>query len=59
VNSAGNSFTVTGPPIGRDSLLIGSGCAVILNERTITYLYYDGAFLRTNYLNNNVSARRR
>jgi outer membrane autotransporter protein len=55
-NGAGNSFTVNGPPIGRDSLLIGSGVAVILSERVSTYLYYDGEFLRTNYLNNNVSA---
>ena len=55
-NGAGNSFTVNGPPIGRDSLLIGAGVAVILNERVTTYLYYDGEFLRTNYLNNNVSA---
>jgi autotransporter-associated beta strand protein len=55
-SGAGNSFTVNGPPIGRDSLLIGAGLAVILNERVTTYLYYDGQFLRTNYLNNNVSA---
>jgi outer membrane autotransporter protein len=54
-SAAGNSFTVFGPPIGRDSLLIGAGATVILNERVSTYLYYDGEFARTNYLSNNVS----
>ena len=54
-SGAGNNFTVFGPPIGRDSLLIGAGATVILNERVSTYLYYDGEFARTNYLSNNVS----
>jgi outer membrane autotransporter protein len=54
-SGAGNSFTVFGPPIGRDSLLIGAGATVILNERVSTYIYYDGEFARTNYLSNNVS----
>jgi outer membrane autotransporter protein len=53
---AGNSFSVSGPDIGRDSLLVGAGATVILNERVSTYLYYDGEFARTNYLSNNVSA---
>jgi outer membrane autotransporter protein len=55
-SGAGNSFIVTGPPIGRDSLLIGAGVAVVWNERITTYIYYDGEFARTNYLSNNVSA---
>ena len=55
-SGAGNSFTVTGPPIGRDSLLIGVGAAVVWNDRVTTYIYYDGEFARTNYLSNNVSA---
>jgi outer membrane autotransporter protein len=54
-SGAGNSFTVFGPPIGRDSLLIGAGATVLLNERVSVYLYYDGEFARTNYLSNNVS----
>ena len=54
-NGAGNSFTVHGPPIGRDSLLIGAGATVILNDRVSTYLYYDGEVARTNYQSNNVS----
>jgi outer membrane autotransporter protein len=52
---AGKSFTVTGPDIGRDSILVGAGASVIWNERVSTYLYYDGEFARTNYLSNNVS----
>ena len=54
-SGAGNSFTVKGPLIGRDSLLIGAGATVILNERVSAYLYYDGEVARTNYLSNNVS----
>ena len=42
--------------IGRDSLLIGAGVSVVLNDRVSTYIYYDGEFARTNYLGNNVSA---
>jgi outer membrane autotransporter protein len=55
-SGAGNSFTVTGPPIGRDSLLVGAGVAVALTDRITTYIYYDGEFARTNYLSNNVTA---
>jgi autotransporter-associated beta strand protein len=54
-SGAGKSFTVTGPDIGRDSILVGAGATVIWNERVSTYLYYDGEFARTNYLSNNVS----
>jgi len=32
-SGAGNSFTVNGPKIGRDSLLIGAGAAVQLSDR--------------------------
>jgi outer membrane autotransporter protein len=55
-NGAGNSFTVNGPAIGRDSLLIGAGAAVLLNDRVSVYAYYDGELARTNYSSNNVSA---
>jgi outer membrane autotransporter protein len=55
-NGAGNSFTVSGPEIGRDSLLIGAGAAVLLNDRVSVYAYYDGELARTNYSSNNVSA---
>ena len=55
-NGAGNSFTVNSPAIGRDSLLIGAGAAVIFNDRVSVYAYYDGELARTNYSSNNVSA---
>ena len=55
-SGAGNSFTVKGPEIGRDSLLLSAGFAIQWNERITTYAYYDGELFRTNYLSNNVSA---
>jgi outer membrane autotransporter protein len=55
-NGAGNSFTVNGPEIGRDSLLIGAGAAVLFNDRVSVYAYYDGELARSNYSSNNVSA---
>jgi outer membrane autotransporter protein len=55
-NGAGNSFTVNGPAIGRDSLLIGAGAAVMFNDRISAYAYYDGEVARTNYSSHNVSA---
>jgi outer membrane autotransporter protein len=55
-NGAGNSFTVNSPTVGRDSLLIGAGAAVLLSERISIYAYYDGELGRTNYQSNNVSA---
>ena len=55
-SGAGTSFTVNSPQIGRDSLLIGAGAALLLNERFSVYAYYDGELGRTNYQSNNVSA---
>jgi outer membrane autotransporter protein len=55
-NGAGNSFTVTSPQIGRDSLLIGAGATVLLSDRISVYAFYDGELLRTNYESNNLSA---
>jgi autotransporter-associated beta strand protein len=54
-NGAGNSFTVSGPPIGRDSLLVDAGVAVLLSDRISTYIYYDGDLARTNYQSNSVT----
>ncbi len=54
-NGAGGLFNVTGPQIGRDSLLIGAGASILWNERVATYLYYDGELGRTNYDSHNVS----
>jgi outer membrane autotransporter protein len=55
-NGAGNNFTVNGPRIGRDSLLLGAGVAVLWNDRISTYIYYDGELARTNYDSESVSA---
>ena len=55
-NGSGNNFTVNSPQVGRDSMLIGAGAAVLLNDRMSVYAYYDGELLRTNYQSNNVSA---
>jgi len=56
-SGAGSSFTVTGPAVGRDSLLIGAGAAILLNDRVSVYAYYCGDLARTNSSSNNVSAR--
>ena len=48
-SGAGNTFTVTGPEIGRDSMHLGAGFSVVFTDRLSTYLYYDGEFFRTNY----------
>ena len=51
----GNPFTVSGPAIGRDSLLVGAGFSILWNDRFATTFFYDGELLRTNYNSNNVS----
>jgi outer membrane autotransporter protein len=48
-SGAGNSFTVNGPAIGHDSMLLGAGFAIHSNDRISTYAYYDGELFRTNY----------
>jgi uncharacterized protein with beta-barrel porin domain len=55
-NGAGNNFTVTGPRIGRDSLLIGAGAAILWSDRISTYIYYDGELARENYDSQSVTA---
>ncbi len=54
-NGGGNSFTVHGAETGRDSALLSLGVAVLWNDRTAGYLYYDGEAGRSNYRSNNVS----
>jgi outer membrane autotransporter protein len=54
-SGAGPEFQVHGPATGRDSLLVGAGFAVQLNERASAYVYYDGELARTNYRANVVS----
>lgn len=41
-SGAGTNFSVTGPAVGHDSLLIGAGAAVLWSDRLATYIYYDG-----------------
>ena len=50
-----DGFTVTGPAIGRDSLLIGAGFSALWSERVAIYLFYDGELGRTNYGSHNLS----
>ena len=54
-NISNSNFTVHGPEIGRDSMLLGAGFAILWNERTSTYVYYDGELFRTNSNSQNVS----
>jgi outer membrane autotransporter protein len=54
-NGGGGTFTVSGPRFGRDSLLVGAGCALEITPRCATYLYYDGELLRENYVSNAVT----
>ena len=55
ISNGGAGFNVQGAEIGADSLLLGAGVAVLWNERTATYVYYDGDLGRSNYQSNNVS----
>ncbi len=55
-NVGGNPFTVSGPKIGRDSLLVGAGASVQWSPRVATYVYYDGEIGRSNYNSHSVSA---
>ena len=48
-NGAGNSFTVNGPEIGRDGVLVTAGMSMLWTDRISTYVYYDGELARTNY----------
>ena len=54
-NGAGGAFTTHGPETGRDSLLLGAGFAVQWNDRTTTYVYYDGEIGRSNFDSHNIS----
>jgi outer membrane autotransporter protein len=54
-NGAGNTFSVNGPRLGRDSVLVGAGFAIQCSERCSTYLYYDGELGRENYTSNAVT----
>ncbi|HEY3900668.1 MAG TPA: autotransporter outer membrane beta-barrel domain-containing protein [Chthoniobacter sp.] len=55
-NGAGDTFSVAGPRLGRDSALVGAGFAILFNDRCSTYIYYDGELGRENYESNAVTA---
>jgi len=54
-NGAGGTFTVNGPQLGRDSVLVGAGFAIQCSERCSTYFYYDGELGRKNYQSSSVT----
>ena len=54
-NGGGGNFLVSGPEIGRDSLIFGAGVAVLFSETFSTNVYYDGEFFRDNYNRQGVS----
>jgi len=54
-SGAGSEFLVHGPATGRDSLLLSAGFAILLNDRTSFYVFYDGELARENYEANSVS----
>ncbi|MGB8355824.1 MAG: autotransporter domain-containing protein [Chthoniobacteraceae bacterium] len=54
-SGAGNVFTVAGPTLGRDSVVVNAGVNVQWTPRLGTYLYYDGELGRKNYELNSVS----
>ncbi len=54
-NGADEVFTVNGPKIGRDSLLIDAGASVEFNPSLSIYAYYTGELGRTNYQSNAVN----
>ena len=54
-NGAGNVFTVHGPQIGRDSVVLGVGLWVQWNPVLGTWLSYNAQFARDNYQPHNIS----
>ena len=54
-DGAGNLFTVQGPVLGRDSLVLNVGINVQWTARFGTFLDYNGEFGRANYRLNGVS----
>jgi outer membrane autotransporter protein len=51
----GSAFTVSGPQIGRDSLLIGAGVTMVWSSVLSTFIAYDGEVGRSNYDSHSVS----
>jgi len=53
--AAGDSFTVDGPDIGRDSLLLDAGLSVQFNPAMGVFAYYTGEIGRDNYSSNSIN----
>jgi outer membrane autotransporter protein len=47
--SSGDSFTVLGPKIGRDALLLDAGVSAQLSSRVAIFAFYTGELARENY----------
>lgn len=52
----GNSFTVHGPEIGRDALLLDVGASVQLSSKVAIFGYYTGELGRENYTVHSINA---
>ena len=50
----GPRFTVAGPEIGRDSILLNVGFTLTITPQISGYLFYDGEVGRSNYQDNNL-----
>jgi outer membrane autotransporter protein len=55
LGSGGSQFTVYGPDLGEDAVLVGAGFTVQISEKASAFLFYDGEFGRTNYQLNALS----
>jgi outer membrane autotransporter protein len=55
-DGAGSGFTVHGPTVGRDTLLLRAGFSIQINALFSIYAYYDGELATDNYESNNTSA---
>jgi outer membrane autotransporter protein len=54
--SSRNSFTVHGPEIGRDALLLDIGASVQVSPHVALFAYYTGELCRENYTVHSVNA---
>lgn len=53
--AGGSTFSVNGPTLGRDSLIVDAGVTAEINPRLSVYAFYTGEIFRTNYSSNSVS----
>lgn len=53
--SSGNSFTVNGPRIGQDALLLDAGVSAQLTSHVAIFTYYTGELGRENYTTHSIN----